>query len=235
LLKPLIIGHKGANKIAPENTLAAFKKAIELNADYVEFDIHRTKDGEIVIIHDVDTEGITGIKKVIRETSLEELRTLDFGNGEKIPTLQELVDVAKNKLNLQPKIKTSGLVKDLANILIKNDLVETSIISSINITELIKLHEIAPGFKLGYLIPSQLTKFKILKRYIQKAIYNGFYAIHPYYSSVDKELVDFSHENGLKINVWTVNETEEMERLIDLGVDGIITDDIGLLTRIIEQ
>jgi len=97
----LIIGHKGASAIAPENTLKAFKKAIELKADMVEFDIHKTKDGEIVIIHDSDTLSITGVQGLIKEMTLEEIKKLDAGEGEKIPTLLELIKVAKEKVGLQ--------------------------------------------------------------------------------------------------------------------------------------
>ena len=229
----LVIGHKGASAIAPENTLKAFKKAIELKADYLEFDIHHTSDKEIIIHHDEDTLSTTGVLKRIIDTSLEELKKLDVGEGEQIPTLRELIKITKGKINLQPEIKAPGLAHDLVNILRENNLVETSLVSCFEVVELLQIKEIEPQLKLGYLIPKALTKFQPIKQYIKRAVENQFYAIHPYHTAVNKKLIEFSHERGLKINVWTVNEEEIMKRLIDLGVDGIFTDDIALLNKLL--
>ncbi|MHA1193807.1 MAG: glycerophosphodiester phosphodiesterase [Promethearchaeota archaeon] len=231
--KILVIGHKGASNIAPENTLLAFRKAIELKADYIEFDIHKSLDGEIVVIHDNDTYNTTGTQGLIKELTLKEIQEMDAGEGEKIPTLNDLIKLTKGKINLQPEIKASGLIDDLVQILRKNNLVKKTIISSFDITQLIKIKDIEPTLKIGYLIPSELTRPRILSRYIQKAVKNEFYAIHPYFTTISKEFVDNIHANNLKINAWTVNEEEEMKKLIDLGIDGIITDDIALLNRTI--
>ncbi|MBY9018420.1 MAG: glycerophosphodiester phosphodiesterase [Candidatus Lokiarchaeota archaeon] len=233
--KILVIGHKGASNISPENTLLAFRKAIELKADYIEFDIHKSLDGEIVVIHDNDTYNTTGTRGLIKEMMLKEIQELDAGEGEKIPTLNDLIKLTKGKINLQPEIKAPGLIDDLVQILRKNNLVKKTIISSFDITQLINMKEIEPALKIGYLIPSELTRPRILSRYIQKAVKNEFYAIHPHFTTISKELVDNIYANNLKINAWTVNEEEEMKRLIDLGVDGIITDDIALLNRTIRR
>ena len=227
----LIIGHRGASAIAPENTLKAFKKAIELKADYVEFDIHKTKEGEIVIIHDSDTFNTTGVKGLIKDMTLDQIKNLDAGEGEKIPTLQELISIAGKKIKLQPEIIAPGITNDLINILREENLINTTIVSSFEIAELLKVKEIEPGLKIGYLIPRALTKIRMINRYVQKAIDNEFYAIHPYYPVVDKEFVDLAHKNGLKVNVFTVNEEDMMRKLINLSVDGIFTDNIALLNR----
>jgi len=231
--KILVIGHKGASIIAPENTLLAFRKAIQLKADYIEFDLHKTLDGEIVIIHDNDTYNITCKQGLIEELTLKEIQELDAGEGEKIPTITELINLTKGKINLQPEIKASGLINDLIQILTKNNLIKKTIISSFDITQLIKIKEIEPRLKIGYLIPSELTRPRILNRYIQKAIRNEFYAIHPHFTAVSKEFVDNAHENNLKINAWTVNEEDEIIRLKALGVDGIITDNIDLVNKLV--
>jgi len=229
----LAIGHKGASAIAPENTLKAFERAIELKADFIEFDIHYTSDKEIIIHHDEDTLSTSGVFKRIKDTSLEELKKLDVGEGEQIPTLRELIKISKGKIKLQPEIKAPGLAHDLVNILRENNLVETSLVSCFEVVELLQIKEIEPQLKLGYLIPKALTKFQPIKHYIKRAVENQFYAIHPYHTAVNKKLIEFSHERGLKINVWTINEEEIMKRLIDLGVDGIFTDDIALLNKLL--
>ena len=105
----LIIGHKGASSITPENTLKAFQKAIELKADYVEFDIHITKDSEIVIMHDSDTFNATGVKGLIKDMTLSQIKNLNAGEGEKVPTLRELIGIAQRKSDYKSKLnrKTS--------------------------------------------------------------------------------------------------------------------------------
>jgi glycerophosphoryl diester phosphodiesterase len=232
----LIIGHKGANAIAPENTLMAFKKAIELKADMVEFDIYKTKDGEIVIIHDSDTLSTTGVHGLIKDMTLEEIKKLDAGEGEKIPTLLELIKIAKEKVCLQIEIKSTGLLEELIKIMKEENLINSSIVSSFIFGELVKLKNLEPKIKLGVLFSTDLVRVPQIKRKILKAVEKKFYAIHLNYNIADKEIVDFAHDNNLKVNVWTVNDKDVMERLIEMGVDGIITDDIsmanGLLGRV---
>jgi len=229
----LAIGHIGASAIAPENTLKAFERAIELKADFIEFDIHYTSDKEIIIHHDEDTLSTSGVFKRIKDTSLEELKKLDVGEGEQIPTLRELIRITKGKIKLQPEIKAPGLVNDLVNTLRENNLIESSIVSCFEIVELLKIKEIEPKLKLGYLIPKVLAKFQPIKQYIKRAVVNQFYAIHPYHTAVNKKLIEFTHKKGLKINVWTVNEEVIMKKLIEIGVDGIFTDDIALLNKLL--
>jgi glycerophosphoryl diester phosphodiesterase len=231
----LVIGHKGASALAPENTLKAFRKAIELQADYVEFDSHLTKDGEIVIIHDADTFNSTGVPGLIRDKSLEEIKKLDAGEGEQIPTLQELITIAKGKTRLQLEIKSTGLLERMVKILRKEDLIQNSIVSCFMFDELLKLKEIEPKIKIGFLLPAELVRSRSIKRKILKCVREDFYAIHPHFNTVSKEIVDFAHTNGLKVNVWTVNESNTMKKLIKLGVDGIITDDISLAHKMISS
>jgi len=202
-----------------------------LNADYIEFDLQKTLNNEIIISHDANLLRTADKPKSLRDMSIEEIKKIDIGEGERIPTLHELMVTTKGKIKLQPEIIAPGIVDDLINILREEDLINTSIISSFDIAELLKVKEIEPRLKIGYLIPRALTKIRMVKRYVQRAIDNELYAIHPYYPIVDKEFVDFAHKNGLKVNVFTVNEEDMMKKLIKLGVDGIFTDDIALLNR----
>jgi len=228
----LIIGHKGASSITPENTLKAFQKAIELKADYVEFDIHITKDGEIVIIHDSDTLSTTGVKGLIMDMTLNQIKNLNAGEGEKIPTLRELISIARKKIGLQIEIKSKNLLDNLIHILKNDNLLSTSIISCFMLDELLKLKLLEPSLKVGLLLPAELVSLKIIKRKIVKVAENNFYSIHPHYNIVTREIVDFAHINGLKVVAWTVNEGAIMKKLIEMGVDGIITDDIILANEV---
>ena len=229
----LVIAHRGASLEAPENTLKAFKRAIDLNADYIEFDLQKSFNNEIIISHDSNLLRTAGVLKSLRDMSIEEIKKIDIGEGEQIPTLHELIAITKGKIKLQPEIIAPGIVNDLINVLREENLIYNSIVSSFDIIELLKVKEIEPELKIGYLIPRALTKIRMVKRYVQRAIDNELYAIHPPYPIVDKEFVDLAHSNGLKVNVFTVNEDDMMRKLINLGVDGIFTDDIALLNRIL--
>jgi glycerophosphoryl diester phosphodiesterase len=233
--KILIIGHKGASAIEPENTLRAFKTSIELGADYVEFDVHSTKDDELVIIHDAETLRTTGVSGIIKEMTLDEIKKLDAGKGEQIPTLKELIAIAKGKIGLQIEIKAFSITDLLLDLLIKENLLDTSIISCFVFGELLNLKKRESNLKLGHILPEGLKSIRGLKRKAQKAIDNGFYSIHPHFSSVNKEFIEFAHDIGLKVNVWTVNDRTEMENLIKMGVDGIITDDVALAKELVNR
>jgi len=201
----------------------------------VEFDSHLTKDGEIVIIHDADTYNLTGIHGLIRDKTLEQIKKIDAGEGEQIPTLQELITITKGKIGLQLEIKSTGLLERMVQVLQKENLIQNSIVSCFMFDELLKLKKIEPKVKIGFLLPAELMRSRIIKRKILKCEREGFYAIHPHFSTVDKEIVEFAHTNGLKVNVWTVNDRNTMKKLIQLGVDGIITDDISLAHRTISS
>ena len=230
--KVLLIAHRGANKLAPENTLKAFSKAIELGADYIEFDIHQSKDGEIVVMGDANTLTTTGYDGLIKEMTIRELKKLDCGECEQIPTLKEMIEVTKGRIGLQCEVKAPGLANELVNILKEENLIETSIVSSFMYSELLKLKEIAPNLKLGFLF--QTGSQKGVKRNIQKVKNHKLYAIHPQYGLVDKEIIEFAHENDIKVITWTVNTKRVIKKLAQMDVDGIITDDIPIAKEAID-
>ncbi|MBD3211880.1 MAG: hypothetical protein GF311_04655 [Candidatus Lokiarchaeota archaeon] len=234
----LLIGHRGANKEAPENTLKSFQKAVDLGADYIEFDIHLSKDREIVIMHDENTYRTTGHQGIIKEMNLSELKALDCGEGEQIPTLQELIGLAKNKIRLQCEIKAEGLVGDLVKILKKEALIQSTIISSFNHGELIKVQQEEPKIKIAPLEPAGtgwLTDWIQKKKIIDNAAEKNYYGVHPLYKLVNKELIDYAHAKELKVNAWTVDSKRAMEKLIDQGIDGIITNDIKKAKKVLNR
>jgi glycerophosphoryl diester phosphodiesterase len=234
----LIIGHRGANKEAPENTLKSFRKAIELGADYIEFDLHESKDGVLVIMHDESTLRTTGYPGLIRNMTLDELKELDCGEGEKIPTLNELIELAKGKINLQCEIKASGIAEKLVDLLRQENLMESTIISSFDHEELKKIQKIEPRVKLAALEPSGvgwITDWVKKKNLIDDAISNNFYAIHPLYKLVNKDFIEYANQNKLKVNPWTVDSKNAMKKLISYGVDAIITNDIAKLKKLLNR
>jgi glycerophosphoryl diester phosphodiesterase len=231
----LIISHKGAGNYAPANTLKAIQKAIDLKADFVEFDIHKTKDDKIILIHDANIINNSGNYVIIKEMTINQIKMFDIGEGEKIPSLEEVISISKNKINLQIEIKAEGLIDDLVKLLNREGLINTSIISSFSLNELIKLKKIAPKLKVGYLLPAEMKRIQLIKRNIIKAFNHHFYAIHPHFSIITKEVIDYSKNHNLAVYAWTVNDALIMKNLIKLGVDGIITDEILLLKKCLNE
>jgi glycerophosphoryl diester phosphodiesterase len=236
--KVIIIGHRGANSVAPENTLKSFQKAIDLGADYIEFDIHKSKDGEIVVMHDPNTFAITGHRGSIKRMTLEELKGLNCGEGEQIPTLRETIEVAKDKIGLQMEIKAKGLAGQLVSILREEDLINSSIVSSFLHEELLKIKKIEPKLKIATLEPiitGWSNDWSYLGGVINNAIRHKSYAIHPIYHLVNRKFIDFAHDNDLKVNIWTVNSMAAIKKFIRMDVDGIITDDISKAKEALKQ
>lgn len=236
--KVLIIAHRGASNIAPENTLKAFKKAIELNADCIEFDVHQSKDGEIVIIHDGNTFRTTGQFGLIKNMTIEEIRKLDCGDGEIIPTLHELIKLAKGKIGLNCEIKVKGIAQKIIGIFREADLFESTIISSFNQKELLEIKKIEPRLKIASLNPTRtgwILNWFSRKKMIKTADENRFYAINPLYLVVNKKFIDKAHERNIKVFPWTVDSMTAIEKLIKMGVDGIITNNISSVVEVLNK
>ena len=234
----IIIAHRGASNIAPENTLKAFKKAIELKADFIEFDVLESKDGELVISHDEEISRLTGRYGFVRDLTLEELKTFDFGEGEKIPTLQELIEITKGKINLNCEVIVKGISNNVVNILKKYDLADSVIISSFLRQEILKFQKIAPTIKLAYLDHNNYERpcsWDKKEEWIQFCIDNKLYAINPFYPLVDQQFVDFAHDNNIKVFAFTVDSGPAMRKLIKFGVDGIIINDIVKAKKVVSR
>ncbi len=224
--KILIIAHRGANSVAPENTLKSFKKAIELGADYIEFDNRLSKDSEIVVMHDNSTLRTTGHNAEVRDMTLNELKSLDCGEGEQVPTLLEVIEITKGKIGLQIEVCAAGMAEQLVSVLRENDLIQSAIISSFQYKELLNIQKLEPNLKLAFLWLEVIVSPEMIKKFTQKAIRKNFYAVHPFYKRIDNNYINFAHKNNLKVNAWVVNSKASMKKLIKMGVDGLITDDV---------
>ena len=235
---PLVIAHRGASNIAPENTLLAFQKAIDLKADYIEFDLQKTKDNHLVITHDEDLFRITGFKGLVKNLTLNELRKLDFGSGELIPTLDELIQLTRGKIGLNCEIKVKGIVEKTIDLIRSNDIVDSTIISSFIHRELLEFKKLEPQLKIASLNPAHtgwIINWFSRKNVIKKASKNQFYAINPLYLIAKKRFVDKAHEKNLKVFPWTVDSTSSIENLIKMGVDGIISNNVSRVKEIINK
>lgn len=235
-----IIGHRGANSIAPENTLKAFQIAIDLGADCVEFDVHESKDGEIVIMHDEDIFRTTGqnYHGLIKDMTFEELRALDCGEGEKIPTFKELIALTKGKIGLNCEVKAEGIAKKIVDIIKEAEIIESTIVSSFKHQELFEIQKLEPKIKLASLEPAgsgRLSHWENKEAMINKAVKSRFYAINPLYKLVDRKFIEYAHKHNLKVFPWTVDSGIALKKLINMGPDGIITNDISRMKEILKH
>lgn len=214
------IGHRGAMGYEPENTLLSFEKALELNVDMIELDVHRCKTGELVVIHDDKINRTTNGRGYIAKETVEELRSLDAGKGQKIPTLQEALDLVDRKAKLNIELKGKGTAKAVFDV-IENYVKKKGwsyndfFISSFNHNELLEFSKLNQDVKLGVLVkkaPTYFTeRFKV-------------HSINLDINCISKKLVDDIHKRGMKIFVWVVNDFEDIKRMRGLGVDGIFSD-----------
>jgi glycerophosphoryl diester phosphodiesterase len=231
-----LIAHRGATDLEPENTLKAFEVAIELGADFIEFDVRKTKDEEIVIMHDPGVFRTTHRFGLVKRLNLKKIKSLNVGNGEKIPTLRELLQATKGKVGYMCEIKVKGIAEEVVKILSEKNGLDSTILISFKHKELIKCQIENPELKLGAIIPSG---FKWITGWFfrNKLISNlkNFFSINPFYPLVNKKFVTLAHENGLKVFPWTVNSKSKMEKLISIGVDGILTNNIKKFKNLIQQ
>lgn len=221
--RPLVIAHRGASAYRPENTISAFELAVEQRADMIETDLHRTRDGAVVITHDEELAGIGG-RGEIADATLGEIRALDAGGGARVPTLDEMLDAFGDRIpfNLELKKGTRGEYESLESIAIEavrsRGIAGRTLFSSFYDPVLARLRALASDARIGLLI-SQRYPVRIVER--ARAL--GAEAIHPEAVLVDAALVDAAHGAGLAVYVFTVDDASEMRRLLDLGVDGLFT------------
>jgi glycerophosphoryl diester phosphodiesterase len=230
-----VIAHRGASGHLPENTPPAFELAVAQGADMIETDLHRTADGAVVVTHDEDLAGLGGSGE-IAEASLAEVRALDAGGGERVPTLDELLDRfgARVAWNLELKRGTRGEYAGLEEAALAavraRGLEPRTLFSSFYDPVLARLRALAPRARIGLLVSRRLPA-----RAVERALALGAEALHPEAAVVDAALVDAAHAAGLAVHVFTVDDAAEMRRLLGLGVDGLFTNFPDRMRRVLGE
>lgn len=244
MTRPLNIGHRGASALAPENTLAGLLAGIQAGADGVEFDVQRTKDGHLVLFHDDDLARITGVRGLVVKTTLTQLRELNAGGyfgpqyaDEMIPTLDEAIEALPTGcfLNIEAKRKkllSDGLEAGIAAAVRRHNLYDRVIVSSFNPAALWRVGHRDRRIPLGLLYE---TGMPFLMDTGWPRTFLRLAALHPSWGMVTPELVQEAHTRGQRVYTWTVNEPEDMQLMIDAGVDGIITDRPDLLAALLDE
>lgn len=230
-----VVAHRGASGYAPENTIASFDKAVTMGADYIEIDVQRSKDGELVVIHDHMVDRTTNGTGHVRDLTIDELKTLDAGSwkgpefaGERIPTFDEVLDRYHGRIGILVELKAPelypGIEEEIAATLMEHNLdhsqSEEVIIQSFHFESMKKMNKLLPNMPIGVLTASlEHTSNEALNVFSNYADY-----FNPQYGLVSQELVERAHSYGLKVGSWTVRSQEVAESLIAAGVDAIITD-----------
>lgn len=225
-----VFAHRGGRKWAPENTLIAFKKSLDAHVDGIELDIHRCKSGELVVIHDEDVGRTTHGTGLVKDLTFSQISRLDAGSwfapefkGQKVPRLSDVLDLVDGKATVNIEIKNApiryaGIEDDLISLLAKYKYPDKIVISSFDHEVLRRLHEKAPQYKTQILMDGVLCD---LGKYCQTV---GATAWNPGFGLVRADNVEDAHKSALAVNVWTVNKPEQWKAAVDMGVDGIITD-----------
>ncbi len=239
LPKPFVCGHRGASGHAPENTMAAFRLAQKMGATWLEFDVQLSADGIPIILHDDTLERTTSLAQPLKPSDLtrDELKELDAGSwfsdeyrNERLPTLDEVLQEFGQVMGLNIEIKSrvgvevdNGLEQKIAQSVRRFNLQERVVISSFDPFRLTSLHRYDPELRLGALYTGRAHDYPagfdpFLMAHSFEAV-----ALHPPRQKVNAKLIEQARRENLEVNTWTVNEEADMQRLIGLGVDMIIT------------
>ena len=212
-----VIAHRGGAELFFENTLTAFRNAEKLGVDAIECDVHLTRDGKLVIMHDPDLKRVAGIEKNISDLTLEEIKGIRLNGGETIPTLQEVID--ELKITLVVEIKASETVVEIVKLLQSNpELLKRIIIICFDHRAILALKKLIPNLETGALLAGLPVDP------VSIAVACKSDTLSMYYEGLDRDFIDQCHAGGIKISVWTPNTADEIKKLIDLGVDAIASD-----------
>jgi glycerophosphoryl diester phosphodiesterase len=217
----LAIGHRGAPFHEPENTLLSFRKALELGAEMLELDVHLCADGEIVVIHDDTVDRTTDGRGAVSELTLSELKALDAGKGEAVPTLAEVLDLVDGAVPVNIELKgpgTSGPVHDeLTGRIGAGGLLEEYLVSSFDPVLLADMVDLGEGIPLGVLVQGKPGIALDFARDI------GALSVNPSASFTTERFVREAHARGFMVYVWTVDDPEAIMDMVRMGVDGIFS------------
>ena len=226
----LVIAHRGASREEPENTLRALRRAAECKADAVEVDARRCKSGEIVVIHDETLERTTDGKGLVREHTLAALKSLNAGKGERIPTLSEVLQLAKSlRMKIVVEMKEEGIEEDVLSEIKRAGMENNSIISSFYHRSVLRLKEFSTEVKTGIIIAS------LPVNPLNLALDAKADAIFARYPRLNERMVNDAHEHRIYVFAWTVNDERALRDVLRMGVDGFVTDDPCKMRRILSE
>ncbi len=204
------VGHRGAPMAAPENTLLSFKRAVDLGVDWIEFDLRESKDGVLVVIHDETVDRTTNGKGKVSEMTFEQLQRLDAGDGQKIPSLQQVIDFARGKVKMDMEIKVKGIEEDVLDAILRNGLAGKCMVSSFIYGSIKTVHEINSS------VPTAAIMSK-LPEDIEKCLDTLFDDVNTRIMMISKKIasepfVTEIRRRGFTVGIWNADTPVEIEK-----------------------
>lgn len=243
LKRPLILAHRGASGDAPENTLAAFQLALRQGCDGIELDIHLSKDGQLVVIHDDTIDRTTNGKGTVGEMTVSELKKYDAGRwfserfrGERIPLLEEVFSIVPKEIFINIEIKNipshyEGIEEKLINLLEASGRTKQVIVSSFDHQCLYRLKKRNSDVKIGLLYKENVVDHVNFANMFGLPVES----LHPDYKAIGRNDIQKAVRRGIKVFPWTVNTKNGMKKMIEAGVSGIITNYPNRLKELIDE
>jgi glycerophosphoryl diester phosphodiesterase len=231
-----ITAHRGASAVAPENTMTAFRAAMEAGATYAELDVQHTRDRRLIVLHDGDVMRMGDDPRKVSELTAAEIGAIDVGRkrdaafaGERPPTLEEVIDLVRGRMKLNVELKYNVPDPELApaviELLRREDFLDEVVITSLDYAALKQVERIEPRLVTGHIVTAAVGN--VVRTEADFVSLNA--------AQATSSLVRRAHAAGKDVHVWTVNQPEVMLRMIERGVDNIITDDPALLVRVISE
>lgn len=212
-----MIGHRGAAGHAPENTLGSFARALEIGVDMIELDVHLSGDNKLMVIHDEALERTTDGTGMVGDFTAAELEAFDAGSGERIPTLDEVFDLAAGRCLINIELKGKGTDEALFSFF-RDRSSKKVLVSSFDWEMLKTCRRLLPALKLAPL--TDVSDDLVLA----KALELGAWSVNVSQDGISTEFVAKAHKDGIKVYVYTVNKPENIDNVRKLAVDGIISD-----------
>ncbi len=246
MITPLRIAHRGASGpgLAPENTLAACEKALQIGVDMLEIDVHATRDGQIVVLHDAALDRTTNGTGLVADLLGEEVHQFDAGRwfsadfvGERVPLLEDVLDLARNQAVVLIEIKADGIAERVLQVIEAANAVERVVVQAFNPQTVQRLNLLAPTLPTALLVgqlPTTPSRVRA-RRLVRQVLQVGANALAMWYAALTPPFLEEMRQRGIAVWAWTVDEDIAMRDLATMGVQGIITNRPDQLNQVLDE
>lgn len=210
-----VVGHRGAAALVPENTVKGFEFAITLGVDYVECDVHLSRDRKLVVMHDTTVDRTTNGRGAIRDLTAARIRSLDAGQGERVPTLDEVLETVRNEAHLLIELKGIGVERATVEAVAAHGMVDDVTFSSFALERLAVVRALGKQYRVRAILPNP-TDLELARAAEMKAV-----GVDVRYTNVCFHVVEAAHALGMDVLAWNPDSWREQQAMIALGVDGV--------------